>query len=124
MEKKQMYAVMYSIEFDYFQSASYNYGAYETELAALRAVPKIIRELSKYHYEAKRLRKEIEGLNGTKRILEDELADEETLKNVYDKISDIDKKLIKLVELEHFEAHKDKVWVEPIDFYFNTITNP
>lgn len=124
MEKKQMYAVMYSIEFDYFQSSTYNYGAYETELIALRAVPNVIRELSMHHHEAKRLRKEIEGLNGTKRILEDELADEETLKNVYDKISDIDKKLIKLVELEHFEAHKDKVWVEPIDIYFNKITNP
>lgn len=121
MEKKQLYAVMYSIEFEPFQSGTYNYGAYETELAALRAVPNIIRELSMHHYEAKRLRKEIEGLYGTKRILEDELADEETLKNVYDKISAIDKQLIELIDLEYFEAHKDKVWVEPINFYFNSI---
>jgi hypothetical protein len=123
MAKKTIYSVMYSNQ--HHDGMVFTYGTYDTELNALRELPRIIQLISYNAYQAEVLGRKLDYFYSEKEELENDEADhKEMIEEFCIIIEDLKSELESINDYVGFDAAIDDIWVKPMDFYYDDITNP
>lgn len=122
MEKKTIYVVMYSIQ--YHDGMVFTYGSYDTELNALKKLPSIIKFISQKACQAEDLGRKLDYFYSELMELEsDKIGNEVQINRLNDVMKEYQLELDSIDDYVGFDAVVDDVWVKPMDFYYETITN-